>query len=79
MQEVLDNKLVQSCIKRQLMLEFAMLALENIANYTLPCELEETAEGEYGLDSEEAISMAYENVINDAKFTLERIRKIAEE
>lgn len=48
-------------------------ALENIANYTPPDELRECSDDEFGLDPDEAIDMAYENVIEEAKSALRRI------
>ena len=45
-------------------------ALEAIAAYQSPEHLHENSEDEWGLRSDEAIEMAYENVIQTAKFAL---------
>lgn len=59
--------------------EHAMMkaALEEIANYQMPDDdgMEEDDDGftEWGVGREEAIEMAYENVIETAKFTLNKL------
>lgn len=42
-------------------------ALRDIATYLTPEELRRSSKAEYGLDYEEALEMAYENVIATAK------------
>lgn len=42
-------------------------ALKRIASYTPPDKLRRTSQKDYGLDGDEAIEYAYDNVINDAK------------
>ena len=42
-------------------------ALKRIASYQSPEKLRRDAERQYGLTADEAIEMAYENVIADAK------------
>ena len=50
--------------------EALVAALKEISNYSMPDELRETAEDEYGVEPEEAIEMAYENVIWTAQRAL---------
>lgn len=50
-------------------------ALRQIASYTQPGKLRRTAQKEYGLDPEEAIEMAYENVIEEAKGAIRGMRR----
>lgn len=42
-------------------------ALKRIASYQSPERMRRAAEREYGLQAEEAIEMAYENVLAEAK------------
>lgn len=50
-------------------------ALTRIAAYQTPEELRESSEEEYGVDADEAIEMAYENVIEEAKIGLRGVAK----
>lgn len=50
-------------------------ALTVIANYAPPARLRKQAQREYGLDPDEAIEMAYENVIAEAKAALRGVKK----
>lgn len=50
-------------------------ALVRISNYLPPEKLRKQSEKRYGLDADEAIEMAYENVINEAKQALKGYRK----
>jgi hypothetical protein len=45
-------------------------ALTRIASYDTPDEIRQDAADEYGLDYEEALEMAYENIIQEAKSML---------
>jgi hypothetical protein len=42
-------------------------ALKRITKYMSPDELRRISERKYGLDGDEAIEMAYDNVLNDAR------------
>lgn len=42
-------------------------ALKRIASYQSPTQMRRGAEKQYGLDYEEALEMAYENVLEEAK------------
>ena len=52
-------------------------ALYRISRYTPPEKLERTAEHDYGLSGAEAISMAYENVLQEAKHAIRGVRRPA--
>lgn len=51
------------------------VALRRIAAYTSPDRLRRSSRKEYGLDADEAIEYAYENVITEAKNGLRRVKK----
>lgn len=59
------------------------VALKRITAYMTPAQLRRNAERQYGLDHAEALEMAYENVIGEAKHALRGYRRkpkpIAEE
>lgn len=50
-------------------------ALKRIASYTPPEKLRKHSQRVYGLDGEEAIEMAYENVIQEAKNATKGMRR----
>jgi hypothetical protein len=50
-------------------------ALKTITRYSSPDELRRTAEKRYGLDGEEAIEMAYENVLQTARDAIKGMRR----
>lgn len=50
-------------------------ALKRISRYESPEKLRRNAEKDYGLDADEAIEMAYENVINEAKSAIKGMRR----
>lgn len=50
-------------------------ALKRISQYDNPMKLARRAEKDYGLEPEEAIEMAYENVLNEAKSALKGVRR----
>ena len=50
-------------------------ALKRIASYQPPESLHRTAGRVYGLDGNEAIEMAYENVISEAKSAIKGMRR----
>ena len=50
-------------------------ALKRIASYTPPDKLRREAMKMYGLEGDEAISMAYENVLNEAKMAIKGMRR----
>ena len=52
-------------------------ALKRISSYTPPEKLRKTSGRVYGLDGDEAIEMAYENVIQEAKIALRGMRRPA--
>lgn len=52
-------------------------ALKRIAAYTPPEKLHKYAQRDYGLDGSEAIEMAYENAICDAKNAIKGMRRPA--
>lgn len=54
-------------------------ALERIKSYQSPSELHRNSERDWGLDYEEALEMAYENVLNEAKSGLKGVRGLKEE
>lgn len=49
-------------------------ALKRIASYDTPERLERRSEKDYGLPPDEAIRMAYENVIQEAKNAIKGVR-----
>ena len=49
-------------------------ALKRIAAYDSPERLRRTSERDYGLDPDEAIEYAYENVISEAKHATKGVR-----
>jgi len=49
-------------------------ALKRISQYELPEKLRRNAERDYGLDYEEALEMAYENVLHEAKSAIKGMR-----
>lgn len=49
-------------------------ALRRIAAYQSPEQLRRTAERDYGCDPDDAIEMAYENVIAEAKSAAKGVR-----
>lgn len=56
-------------------LELRLLgALKRIASYDSPQKLRKRSEKDYGLDADEAIEMAYENVISEAKAAIKGVR-----
>lgn len=50
-------------------------ALKRIGSYTPPEKLRRTSERTYGLEGDEAIEMAYENVIQEAKNALRGMKR----
>lgn len=50
-------------------------ALKRISSYTPPEKLRRTSERDYGLEGDEAIEMAYENVIQEAKNALRGMKR----
>jgi hypothetical protein len=50
-------------------------ALKRITRYQSPDHLRRTAERKYGLDGDEAIEMAYENVLNEARSAISGLRR----
>lgn len=50
-------------------------ALKRIASYQSPEQLRRVSEKQYGLEYVEALEMAYENVIDEAKFAVKGRRK----
>ena len=50
-------------------------ALKRIASDQSPDRLRRGAQKEYGLSGEEAIEMAYENVIHEAKSAIKGVRR----
>lgn len=51
------------------------IALKRITAYMTPAQLRRNSEREYGLDHAEALEMAYENVIDEAREALRGYRK----
>lgn len=57
-------------------LEFKLYtALRRIAAYMPPDKLRRAAERKYGLSEDEAIEMAYENVLNEATAAIKGVRR----
>lgn len=52
-------------------------ALKRITRYNSPDELRRVSEKRYGLDGSEAIEMAYENVLQEARNAIKGIRRLA--
>ena len=50
-------------------------ALKRISHYGPPARLRRSSEGAYGLSSEEAVEMAYENVLFEAKNAIRGLRR----
>lgn len=50
-------------------------ALKRITQYDMPDRLRRRAERDYGLDGDEAIEMAYENVLIEAKKAIAGMRR----
>ena len=51
------------------------VALKRITAYQTPAQLRHNSERQYGLDHAEALEMAYENVIEEAKAALRGYRR----
>lgn len=51
-------------------------ALKEIASYQSPDKLRRESQKDWGLDYEEALEMAYENVISTAKYASKGIREL---
>ena len=51
------------------------VALRRIAAYMTPRQLERKALNMYGLEPQEALEMAYENILGEAKSALREVRK----
>lgn len=51
------------------------VALKRITAYMTPAQLRRASEREYGLDHAEALEMAYENVIEEARSVLRGYRR----
>lgn len=52
-------------------------ALKRITKYQTPTQLQRGAEKEYGLQYEEALEYAYENVLQEAKLAIKGMRRPA--
>ena len=50
-------------------------ALKRITRYQSPDDLRRVSERKYGLDGDEAIEMAYENVLNEARSAIKGLRR----
>jgi hypothetical protein len=50
-------------------------ALKRITKYMTPAQLRRTSRKQYGLDPDEALEMAYENVLTEARDGLRRVGK----
>lgn len=50
-------------------------ALKRIASYQSPASLQRFSAREYGVDAAEALEMAYENVIAEAKAAIKGVRR----
>lgn len=50
-------------------------ALKKITAYHSPDELRRVSERKYGLEGDEAIEMAYENVLNEARQAIKGLRR----
>lgn len=50
-------------------------ALKRIASYTDPEKLRRTSERDYGLEGDEAIEAAYENVLMEARSVIKGMRR----
>lgn len=50
-------------------------ALKRITRYLGPDKLRRVSERKYGLDGDEAIEMAYENVLNEARSAISGLRR----
>ena len=57
-------------------LAIAHAALKRIAAYTPPDKLNRTADRDYGLPPEEAMEMAYDNVLIEARLALKAIGRL---
>lgn len=54
-------------------------ALSRIKEYQTATQLKKSSRRDWGLDYEESLEMAYENVIDEAKYGLKGVRKLKEE
>lgn len=52
-------------------------ALKRIAAYMAPEKLRNCSQKQYGLEADEAIEYAYENVLSEAKFAIKGMRRPA--
>jgi hypothetical protein len=50
-------------------------ALKRITSYSSPADLRRTSEKKYGLEGDEAIEMAYENVLQEARNAIKGLRR----
>lgn len=63
--------------KQKQQYNFMLLTLRKIAkHYMTPDQLRRNSEKEYGLDYEEALGYAYENIQQDAKNAIYRVSEI---
>jgi len=63
--------------KKRIALDYAVMYtfLRRIAAYHTPERLRNRSQKDWGLDYEEALEMAYENVLQEAKSALKAVRK----
>lgn len=60
--------------KDQLLIAKLYWALKRIASYDSPEKLRRTSQKVYGLEGDEAIEMAYDNVLSEAKAAVHGVR-----
>lgn len=66
--------------KQQLQFNTMYLTLRRISKvYQTPDRLRRNSEKQYGLEYEEALEMAYENIQNDASFAVKGVRPIPDQ
>ena len=73
------SKVLTDAQANRLALDYGVmyLALRRIAAYQSPEKLQRSSQKDWGLEADEAISMAYENVIQEAKSALKGLVKPA--
>jgi uncharacterized protein (UPF0147 family) len=63
--------------KEQIKFNRMLAALKRISkDYQTPQQLRKSSSGEYGLDYEEALEMAYENIQGEAKAAIKGIKPL---
>lgn len=69
-----QEAMAATCMTLDKQLTIALIALDRIRHAESPDKLRKISEDQYGVEPEEAIEMAYENVIQEAEKTIALIK-----